>query len=133
MRHQNEQSGSSSLFAHPVALEAVPLAESGASVVKLAARDELEGRLDESLAALQVQAAESRGSLQQTADNLSLFNRWHSRPQTRRIGEVCFSEVGGQIQKKSLLRAISRVYRLGAAENQLAMNEPANPPQPGNP
>jgi excinuclease ABC subunit C len=122
MRHHNEQSGSSSLFSHPVAVEAVPLSESGAPVVKLAARDELEARLDESLAVLQVQAAESRGNLQQTADNLSLFNRWHSRPQTRRVGEVCFSEADGQIQKKSLLRAISRVYRLGAAENQPAMN-----------
>jgi excinuclease ABC subunit C len=115
MRHHNEQSGSSSLFSHPVAVEAVPLSESGAPVVKLAARDELEARLDESLAVLQVQAAESRGNLQQTADNLSLFNRWHSRPQTRRVGEVCFSEADGQIQKKSLLRAISRVYRSATA------------------
>lgn len=121
MRHHNEQSGSSSLFSHPVALEAIPLNESGAPVVKLAARDELEARLDESLAILQVQAAESRGNLQQTTDNLSLFNRWHSRPQTRRTGEVCFA-AEGQIQKKSLLRAISRVYRLGTAENQPTMN-----------
>ena len=122
MRHQNEQSGSSSLFAQPVALQPVPLDESGAPAVALASRDELESRLDEALAALEVAAA----SPQQTADHLSLFARWYYRPQAKRIGEVCFAEREvfptqakdasvGHLSKKAVLRAISRVYRASAS------------------
>ncbi|MGC1363216.1 MAG: UvrB/UvrC motif-containing protein [Silvibacterium sp.] len=111
MRHQNEQSGSSSLFSHPVALEPVPLDENGAPAVKLAARDELESRLDDALAALQNRAKENRGGPDQTADHLCLFSRWYYRPQTKRIGEVCFTQPDGEIPKKALLRAISRVFR----------------------
>lgn len=113
MRHHNEQSGSSSLFAHPVAVEAVPLHEAGTPAVQLASRDALEARLDEALAELQ--AATTRGDAQQTADHLGLFTRWYYRPQNRRIGEVCFAESGGEVPKRPLLRAISRVYRQGAA------------------
>ena len=113
MRHQNEHSGSSSLFAQPVAIEAVPLAEGGAPLVKLAARDVLETRLEQSLAGLRVLHAAMRAGTQQTADHLGLFTRWYYRPQTRRVGEACFAEAGGDIPKRPLLRAISRVYRSG--------------------
>ncbi|HUY82064.1 MAG TPA: UvrB/UvrC motif-containing protein [Acidobacteriaceae bacterium] len=152
MRLHNEQSGSSSLFAQPVAIQPVPLDEAGAPAVKLAARDELESRLDEALTALKAMAgtpfvsgfvsghgeegfvsghgfsrAENpplkRGALapgslfpspkgtQQTADHLSLFARWYYRPQAKRIGEVCFTQPDGELPKKAILRAISRVYR----------------------
>ena len=113
MRHHNEQSGSSSLFAHPMAIEAVPLQESGAQVVQLASRDTLETRLDEALTTLQVQAAKKSANTQQTADHLGLFTRWFYRPQAKRIGEVCFAD--GEISKRPLLRAVSRVYRQGQA------------------
>jgi len=108
MRHQNEQSGSSSLFAQPMALQPVPLDDSGATAVTLASRDELESRLDDALASLQDAAA---ASPQQTADHLSLFARWYYRPQAKRIGEVCFAPAYGTLPKKAVLRAISRVYR----------------------
>jgi len=111
MRHQNEQSGSSSLFSHPLALEPVPLDESGAPAVKLAARDELESRLDDALDALRERATEIQLGPQQTADHLCLFSRWYYRPQAKRIGEVCFSEPDGDLPRKAILRAISRVYR----------------------
>lgn len=107
MRHQNEQSGSSSLFAQPVVMQPIPLDESGTSTVALAPRDELEARLDEALAALDQPIP---ASAQQTADHLSLFARWYYRPQVKRIGEVCFAQPNGAIPKKALLRAISRVY-----------------------
>lgn len=113
MRHQNEQSGSSSLFAHPVALQPVPLDEGNTPVVKLAARDELDARLDAALDALRVRVHENRGGIQQMADHLCLFSRWYYRPQARRIGEVVFSADDGEIPKKPLLRTISRVYRQG--------------------
>ena len=105
MRHHNEQSGSSSLFAHPASVSPVPL--DAPAVVQLAARDELESRLDESLNTLAVRSAKST---QQIADHLSLFARWYYRPQARRIGEVIFDDAPGQ-SGKQLMRAISRVYR----------------------
>jgi excinuclease ABC subunit C len=116
MRHQNEQSGSSSLFSHPIALEPVPLDESGSPAVKLAARDELESRLDEAINALQERASETQASPQQTADHLCLFSRWYYRPQAKRIGEVCFTRPDGELPKKTTLRAISRVYRQSLVE-----------------
>jgi excinuclease ABC subunit C len=111
MRHHNEQSGSSSLFSHPLALEPIPLDESGAPAVKLAARDELESRLDDALAALNERAKEIQAGPQQTADHLWLFSRWYYRPLAKRFGEICFTQPGGDLPRKSILRAISRVYR----------------------
>ena len=131
MRHQNEQSGSSSLFAQPVVLQPVPLDESGAPAVTLASHDELESRLDDAIAALNkripsgAKVPPSKGGLmeglkcvpfkeqgpQQTADHLSLFARWYYRPQAKRVGELCFTQPDGSLPKKALLRAISRVYR----------------------
>ncbi|HTD55103.1 MAG TPA: UvrB/UvrC motif-containing protein [Silvibacterium sp.] len=109
MRHHNEQSGSSSLFSHPVSIAAVPL--EAAPVVQLAARDELETRLDAALDTLTVKSARST---QRLADHLSLFSRWYYRPQARRAGEVVFDDTPGQ-SKKQLMRAISRVYRQSQA------------------
>ncbi|HZD49584.1 MAG TPA: UvrB/UvrC motif-containing protein, partial [Silvibacterium sp.] len=110
MRHHNEQSGSTSLFAHPASVAAVPL--EAPPIVQLAARDELEARLDESLNTLAVRSAKSA---QQIADHLSLFTRWYYRPQARRIGEAIFAGASGddprEQSKKQLMRAISRVYR----------------------
>ncbi|HEX5235279.1 MAG TPA: UvrB/UvrC motif-containing protein [Silvibacterium sp.] len=118
MRHHNEQSGSSSLFSHPAALEPIPLDDSGAPIVKLAARDELESRLDDALSTLSrgpreqvfVRGVEI-GSPQLAADHLSLFARWVYRPQSKRIGEICFAEPDGSLPKKAILRAVSRVFR----------------------
>ncbi len=114
MRHQNEQSGSSSLFAHPMALEAVPVDEGGAPLVKLAARDELESRLDDALNSLPI--ASARMNMQQVADHICLFSRWYYRPQAKRVGEVVFTEAGGDVPKKALLRTISRVWRQSQAK-----------------
>jgi len=105
MRHPNEQSGSSSLFAHPAAVTPVPL--EAAPVVKLAARDELESRLDDALNTLAVRSAKST---QKIADHLSLFTRWYYRPQARRTGEAIFDE-GREQSRKQVMRTISRVYR----------------------
>jgi excinuclease ABC subunit C len=111
MRHPNEQSGSSSLFAHPTAIAPVPL-ESPA-LVQLAARDELESRLDDALSSLQFAPA----SAQRIADHLCLFSRWYYRPQARRVGEVVFDD-GREQSRKQLMRAISRVYRLAQAPHE---------------
>lgn len=115
MRHQNEQSGSSSLFAQPMAIQAVPLGEDGTAAVRLASRDVLEDRLEGALSALRERLGEAAGGVQQTADQLCLFSRWYFRPQARRVGEVCFADSEGELPKRALLRAISRVYRAGTA------------------
>ncbi len=110
MRHPNEQSGSSSLFAHPTMLEPVPLRAEGEPVT-VASRDELERRLDEALTAL-------RGRLRKPspavlADHLALFRRWLYRPQAKRVGEMVFAGREGEIPDKAVLRAVSRVVRAG--------------------
>jgi len=112
MRHHNEQSGSSSLFSHPTSVAPVPL--ESAPIVKLAARDELEARLEEALNFLKVRSA-SRA--QQTVDHLCLFSRWYYRPQARRVGEIVFEEAN-EPSRKQLMRAISRVYRQTQAAHE---------------
>jgi excinuclease ABC subunit C len=114
MRHPNEQSGSSSLFAHPVAIEAVPL-EGDTSSLAPVSRDVLDQRLAEALAGLRGSTAGVPGDSQALADHIALFARWYYRPQTRRGGEVLFAEEDGQVPSKPLLRAISRVFRAATA------------------
>jgi excinuclease ABC subunit C len=120
MRHPNEQSGSSSLFAHPASI--APVALDAPPVVQLAARDELEARLDTALDTLAVRSARSA---QQLADHLSLLSRWYFRPQARRTGEVVFEDAPGQA-KKQFVRAISRVYR--QSQNAAEATQPTSTP-----
>ena len=106
MRLHNELSGSSSLFTQPMALEAVPLNDDGtvAAPAREASRDMLEARLDDALSALQPSARESDRN-----DHLALFARWYYRPATRRIGEIIFMDAEGNLPRRALIRAISRV------------------------
>ncbi len=126
MRHPNEQSGSSSLYAHPVALEPVPLAagtggggqggSAGPAETKVSAaasRDLLESRLEEARAALE--ANMGKADSQTVADHLRMFARWYYRPAARRSGEVVFWDEGAPFPSKAILRAVSRVFR-GATE-----------------
>ncbi len=126
MRHPNEAAGSTSLFAQPVgAMEAIPL---GAPTVTMASRDELEQRLERTLAAI-APSPEPRSRRRNPAhhgglaDHLCLFARWYYRPLTRRMGEVVFTEDEGVVPLKPLLRAISRVYRAAetGSRNQSAV------------
>jgi excinuclease ABC subunit C len=120
MRLANERSGSSSLFAHPVALEPVPLE----GVAALPTKDVLEARLEESLSALAQSAAKSVTS-QTLSDHLALFTQWFYRPAARSTGEMIFSATDGEVARKPLLRAISRV---AARANSANPEELAKPP-----
>jgi excinuclease ABC subunit C len=125
MRLHNEQSGSSSLYTHPYALEAVPLQEgstaptptAAATVTKATAtskdtpRDVLEQRLAEAIVQLNQIEAKSRPDTQTIADQLSLFTRWYYRPEAKRIGEVIFYKPDEGPPSKAILRGISRVFR----------------------
>jgi hypothetical protein len=125
MRHPNEAAGSTSLFAQPVVVEAVPLE----AAVTAASRDELEQRLDEALAALLPDSRRSerrKASSSEVADHLCLFSRWYYRPQAKRAGEVVFAGEDGQIPRKSVLRAISRVFQKVSLEQSMDTAEPAS-------
>jgi excinuclease ABC subunit C len=107
MRHPNEASGSSSLFAQPVAaMEAIP---ENAAAVTSASRDELERRLDSALAELQP-APKRRGPAAPIADHLCLLARWYYRPAAKRAGEIVFAAEDGRVPAKTVLRAVSRVW-----------------------
>jgi len=122
MRLANERSGSTSLFAHPVALEPVPLEGSVPS-----AKDLLEARLEQALSEL-AQAAPKIHILETLSDHLSLFTRWFYRPAARASGEMIFAGVDGEVARKPLLRAISRI---ASRANSANPEELAKPPSNG--
>ena len=113
MRIQNEQSGSSSLFAQPVAVEAIPEAAEAAAVegaepatpVKIP-RGVLEARLEEALASLAVDGVADATARQ---GHLALVKRWYYRPEVRRTGEIFFPGEDDAWPLKAILRGIGRV------------------------
>lgn len=106
MRIQNEQSGSSSLFAQPVAIQPVPEADSAAAVP--ATRDVLEARMETALETLSAPRPQPNSTIRQ--GHLALLTRWYYRPQQKRVGEICFpSEDGAQWPIKPMLRSVGRV------------------------
>jgi hypothetical protein len=119
MRLANERSGSSSLFAHPVALEPVPLEP----VAALPAKDVLESRLEEALRAL-AQSAPRTISAQTLSDHLALFTQWYYRPAGRSTGEILFAAENGEVGRKPLLRAISRVAARAHSANPEELAKP---------
>jgi excinuclease ABC subunit C len=120
MRLANERSGSSSLFAHPVALEPVPLGGPAGQPAK----DLLESRLEEALSLLAQPAAKPVSS-QTLSDHVTLFAQWFYRPAARATGEMVFAGIEGEVPRKPLLRAISRV---AARANSSNPEELAKPP-----
>lgn len=117
MRIQNEQSGSSSLFAQPVAVEAIPAPlpeqpardSAEAPVTNAPARiphGVLEARLEEALASLAV-ASEPTATTRQ--GHLALLKRWYYRAEARRSGEIFFPGEDGAWHLKAILRGIGRV------------------------
>lgn len=132
MRIQNEQSGSTSLFAQPVAIEPVPedggtreqgsanpdqqSAEAGSgspeamkppsSAAKLA-RGVLETRLEDALAAL-TQPSDPPNSTERQG-HLALLKRWYYRPEARRTGEIFFPDAEYHWPVKAILRGVGRV------------------------
>jgi excinuclease UvrABC nuclease subunit len=129
MRIQNEQSGSTSLFAQPMALEPVPEAQDAkghdfsradneqkndgalAPATPTAAaklpRGLLESRLEIALADLSVPDAPPSATVRQ--GHLALLKRWYYRPEARRTGEVFFPDAEDRWPVKAILRGIGRV------------------------
>ena len=119
MRIQNEQSGSTSLFAQPMAIEPVlevpppeptqPDAALGPGVAALAKipRSMLETRMEAALTALTAPSAPPSPTIRQ--GHLALLKRWYYRPEARRAGEIFFPDAEGRWPVKALLRGAGRV------------------------
>jgi hypothetical protein len=117
MRIQNEQSGSSSLFAQPLALEPVPEEpenrEQGkgnrdqGTAARKQARTMLEARMEATLAELSTPASAPSATIRQ--GHLALLKRWYYRPEAKRSGEIFFPDAEGMWPVKALLRGVGRV------------------------
>jgi excinuclease UvrABC nuclease subunit len=128
MRIQNEQSGSTSLFAQPMALEPVPEAQAEATPeapIKIA-RGLLESRLDDALALL-TSADATSATLRQ--GHLALLKRWYYRPEVRRVGEIFFPDDEGGWPVKAILRGVGRVYS-SKFKGPAAESQNGNAPKP---
>ncbi len=135
MRIQNEQSGSTSLFAQPMGLEPVPEKQGSevrdqGSVKSEGQPDEtpmpeaqlnyevpvairiphsmLEARFEATLAALAEPSSPPSPVLR--LGHLALLKRWYYRPEARRAGEVFFPNAEGQWPVRSILRGVGRVF-----------------------
>jgi excinuclease UvrABC nuclease subunit len=125
MRIQNEQSGSTSLFAQPMAIEPVPEAppietmvpegapqEATPDVVVATpaktARGVLEARLEAALASLAEPSDGPSATVRQA--HLALLKRWYYRPEARRTGEIFFPDAEGHWPIKAILRGVGRVF-----------------------
>jgi hypothetical protein len=110
MRIQNEHSGSTSLFAHPMAVEAIPeapVAEVTNDLPAKLVRGALEARMEAALAALAEGRELPSPTLRQ--GHLALIKRWYYRPEARRSGEIFFPEAEGRWPIKAMLRGVGRV------------------------
>jgi len=128
VRIQNEQSGSSSLFAQPLAIEAVPEQQeigdqgSNAPVSKdhspgtptgvrdqapVASRGLLEARMEDALACLTEPHCAT--SAPERQGHLALLKRWYYRPEMKRPGEIFFPDAEGRWPIKAILRGAGRV------------------------
>ncbi|MFP5204213.1 MAG: excinuclease ABC subunit C [Acidobacteriota bacterium] len=139
MRIQNEQSGSSSLFAQPMAVEPVPEApepspaaaqkepgmgtapgstgaesaqtKSGASVPKGNTPRIARGMLEARLdeTLAQLAADAAPPSATERQGHLALLKRWYYRPEAKRSGEIFFPAEDGAWPVKAMLRGVGRV------------------------
>jgi excinuclease UvrABC nuclease subunit len=127
MRIQNEQSGSTSLFAQPMAIEPIPetteisdshppeiepTAETATGTGVAASVKIARGVLEASLEAVLASLAESSGAPSATVRqaHLALLKRWYYRPEARRTGEIFFQDADGRWPIKAILRGVGRVF-----------------------
>jgi excinuclease ABC subunit C len=121
MRIQNEQSGSSSLFAQPMSLEPVPeeagepgpevagrsLSGNPSASARRAARTMLEARMEGVLEELAAPAEPPSATRRQ--GHLALLKRWYYRPEAKRTGEIFFPDQEGRWPVKAILRGVGRI------------------------
>jgi hypothetical protein len=138
MRIQNEQSGSTSLFAQPMVIDPVPetgnsgqctgdseqgsggrettAAAESSSAKSVSAgiapkRKPVRGVLEARLDAVLAALAEPSEAPTATLrqGHLALLTRWYYRPEARRAGEIFFPDSDGHWPTKAMLRGVGRV------------------------
>jgi hypothetical protein len=115
MRIQNEQSGSSSLFAQPLAIEAIPEeaestalnSDKGTTLPTKPPRGLLESRMEAALGALSASHQAPSAAVRQ--GHMALLKRWYYRPEVKRAGEIFFPGAEGHWAIKALLRGAGRI------------------------
>jgi len=115
MRIQNEQSGSSSLFAQPMSVEAVPESRDqgteGPREQGTAARKSVRTMLEERMEAVLGDLALSKEvpSAVVRQGHLALVKRWYYRPEAKRPGEAFFPDAEGRWPMRAILRGVGRI------------------------
>jgi excinuclease ABC subunit C len=104
---KEQTSVGSSLFAQPLMLEAVPLAEE-AQPAEMTPAESPEVRAAMLIAALEQKASEQAdpGTL---SDHLSLLRRWYYRPEKQRAGEIFLPREDGSWPVRRILRGAARM------------------------
>ena len=128
LRLPNEQSGSTSLFAHPAAFTPTPLAAPGQTTSAAPATgSEVEDRMRSVLHELRHPARQGRA--EDLMIHQALLARWYFRPQGKREGELMLTEPQStELQTtKVLLRACARVLRSHIERHAPVQPTPASP------
>lgn len=107
---KEQTSVGSSLFAQPLMLEAVPLAEEAAvsPTIELTPAESPEVRGARVIAALEAKAS-APTDMATLSDHLSLLRRWYYRPEKQRVGEVFFPRDDGSWPVRRILRGAARM------------------------
>jgi excinuclease ABC subunit C len=129
---KEQTSVGSSLFAQPLMLQAVPLADSGAPV-EATVVESPEVRTAGVLATLEHKAS-SPTDLTTLSDHLSLLRRWYYRPEKQRKGEVFFPNVNKEWPVRRILRGAARMAlgepaAMAETQRDLAERNPADAEQ----
>jgi hypothetical protein len=108
---KEQTSVGSSLFAQPLMLEAVPLAEDtavSAAAIELTPTESPEVRGAAVIAALEAKAT-TPSDLATLSDHLSLLRRWYYRPEKQRVGEAFFPRDDSSWPIRRILRGAARM------------------------
>ena len=138
MRIQNEQSGSTSLFAQPIAIEPLPERQAEGSerareqatpaseppgtpagsneAGREGTKEQMSAKLPRGLlesrleiALTELSVPDAPPSATVRQGHLALLKRWYYRPEARRAGEIFFPDAEDRWPTKSILRGIGRV------------------------
>jgi excinuclease ABC subunit C len=104
---KEQTSVGSSLFAQPLMLEAVPLADDNAPV-ELTPAESPEVRAENLITTLE-QKTSTPTEFGTLSDHLSLLRRWYYRPEKQRSGEVFFPREDGSWPIRRILRGAARM------------------------
>jgi hypothetical protein len=139
---REQTSVGSSLFAQPLMLQAVPLAQPGEPATPAlptptespeARAAAVVTRLEEAAAAARP-AQDPASEIAMLSDHLAILRRWYYRPEKQRAGEIFFPDVNHQWPMRRLLNGAARVVlgdpgKMSETQRELAQRNPADAAQ----